>query len=101
MVSVYYCLLVGPSNQFFPSKSIWKQKIHSRVAFFVWTTALGKSLMIDNLRKKKFVLWIGVTCASLMVNLLTISSFIVRLLQICGLWFWVIWSKLGYAKVCC
>ena len=101
MVSVYYCLLVGPSDQFFPWKSIWKQKIHSRVAFFVWTTALGKSLMINNLRKKKFVLWIGVTCASLMVNLLTISSFIVWLLQICGLWFWVIWSKLGYAKVCC
>ena len=29
------------------------QKISSRVAFFVWTTALGKCLTIDNLRKRK------------------------------------------------
>ena len=53
MVSAYYHLLVGHSEQFFPWKSIWKQKIPSRVAFFVWTTALGKCLTIDNLRKRK------------------------------------------------
>ena len=34
-VSAYYHLLVGHSEQFFPWKSIWKQKIPSRVAFFV------------------------------------------------------------------
>ena len=44
MVSVYYCLLVGPSDQFFP----WKQKIPSRMAFFVWTAALGEKSDIDN-----------------------------------------------------
>ena len=44
---------VGHSDQFFPWKSIWKQKIPSRVAFFVWTAALGKCLTIDNLRKRK------------------------------------------------
>ena len=38
-VSAYYHLLVGHSEQFFPWKSIWKQKIPSRVAFFVWTAA--------------------------------------------------------------
>ena len=32
---------------------IWKQKIPSRVVFFVWTAALGKCLTIDNLRKRK------------------------------------------------
>ena len=53
MVSVYYHLLVGHSEQFFPWKSIWKQKIPSRVVFFVWTIALGKWLTIDNLRKRK------------------------------------------------
>ena len=53
MVSVYYHLLVGHSEQFFPWKSIWKQKIPSKVAFFVWTAALGKCLTIDNLRKRK------------------------------------------------
>ena len=52
-VSACYHLLVGHSEQFFPWKSIWKQKIPSRVAFFVWTVALGKCLTIDNLRKRK------------------------------------------------
>ena len=35
MVSAYYHLLVSRSEQYFPWKSIWKQKISSRVAFFV------------------------------------------------------------------
>ena len=35
---------------------MWKQKIPSRVAFFVWTAALGKCLTIDNIRKRK--VWI-------------------------------------------
>ena len=37
-------------------KTIWKQKIPSRVAFFVWTVALRKCLTTDNLRKRK--MWI-------------------------------------------
>ena len=53
MVSAYYYLLASHGDQFFPWKSIWKQRIPSRVAFFVWTTALGKCLTIDNLRKRK------------------------------------------------
>uniref|UniRef100_A0A7N2KWC1 K Homology domain-containing protein n=1 Tax=Quercus lobata TaxID=97700 RepID=A0A7N2KWC1_QUELO len=53
MVNAYYRILVGPIIYGFPWKSIWKQKIPSRVAFFVWTAALGKCLMIDNLRKRK------------------------------------------------
>ena len=52
-VRAYYHLLIGHSEQSFPWKSIWKQKIPSRVAFFVWTAALGKCLTIDNLRKRK------------------------------------------------
>ena len=52
-VSAYYHLLVGHNEQSFPWKSIWKQKIPSRVAFLVWTAALGKCLTIDNLRKRK------------------------------------------------
>ena len=35
---------------------MWKQKIPSRVTFFVWADVLGKCLTIDNLRKKK--IWI-------------------------------------------
>ena len=41
MVSVYYHLLANHNDQFFPWESIWKQKIPFRVAFFVWTVALG------------------------------------------------------------
>ena len=40
----------------FPWRSIWKQQVPSRVAFFVWTTALRTILTIDNLRKKKVLI---------------------------------------------
>ena len=56
MVRDYYNLLVGSNDYCFPWKSIWKQKIPSQVAFFVWTVALGKCLTIDNLRRRK--VWI-------------------------------------------
>ena len=56
LVSDYYRILAGTAFFGFPWKSIWKQKIPSRVAFFVWTAALGKCLTIDNLRKMK--VWI-------------------------------------------
>ena len=52
----FYKILVGNTLLGFPWKSIWKQKIPSKVVFFVWTAALGKCLMIDNLRKRK--VWI-------------------------------------------
>ena len=55
-VSDYYKILVGNTFLGFPWKCIWKQKIPSRVAFFVWIAALGKCLTIDNLRKRK--VWI-------------------------------------------
>ena len=52
LVSDYYRILAGTAFFEFPWKSIWKQKISFRVAFFVWTIALGKCLTIDNLRKR-------------------------------------------------
>uniref|UniRef100_A0A7N2KQL6 Reverse transcriptase zinc-binding domain-containing protein n=1 Tax=Quercus lobata TaxID=97700 RepID=A0A7N2KQL6_QUELO len=56
LVKDYYRILAGSTIFGFPWRSIWKQKIPSRVAFFVWTAALGKYLTIDNLRKRK--VWI-------------------------------------------
>jgi hypothetical protein len=42
----------GPS---FPWKNIWCAKAPTRVAFFVWSAALGKILTHDNLRKRNIV----------------------------------------------
>jgi hypothetical protein len=39
----------------FPWKSILRGKAPSRVAFFVWTAALGRILALDNLRKMRVV----------------------------------------------
>ena len=72
MSNNYYSLLVGSNNCCFlnpkkkkndccfPWKSIWNKKIPSRMAFFVRTAALGKCLVIDNLRKRK--VWISDWC---------------------------------------
>jgi hypothetical protein len=46
--SYYYILQFGESS-LFPWKSIWKVKTPTHIAFFTWTTTLGKILMIDNL----------------------------------------------------
>ena len=46
-VCFYYQVLTKSIDQSFP----WKPKVPSRVAFLVWTAALGNILTIDNLRK--------------------------------------------------
>ena len=56
LVNDFYNLLVGSNDFCFLWKRIYKQKIPSWVAFFVWIVALGKCLIIDNLRKRK--VWI-------------------------------------------
>ena len=66
MFKDYYSLLVGPIDFCFPWKSIWQQKIPARVAFFVWTAALGKCLTINNLRKMK--IWILDWCCMCKCN---------------------------------
>ena len=55
-VSSYYQAFLGVCTQSFPWRSIWKQKVPSKVAFFVWTATLGTILTIDNLRKKKVLI---------------------------------------------
>ena len=49
LVNDFYNLLVGSNDFCFLWKRIYKQKIPSWVAFFVWIVALGKCLTIDNL----------------------------------------------------
>ena len=56
-VRSFYSILVHPHPQGnFPWKRVWKTKAPSRVAFFVWTAALGKILTIDNLRKRRLII---------------------------------------------
>ena len=57
--SGYYKILLGNGDLSFPWKSIWKSRIPSRVAFFIWTAALVKILTIDNLQKKNMWLLDG------------------------------------------
>jgi hypothetical protein len=55
-VRSFYTILTSSVNIHFPWKSIWRTKAPPRVAFFVWSAALGKILTLDNLRKKNLVL---------------------------------------------
>jgi len=54
-VKSYYQLMSSPTQSSFPWRSIWKVNVPSRVAFFVWTATLGKSLTLDNLRKRNII----------------------------------------------
>jgi hypothetical protein len=55
-VKSFYNVLISRDCSPFPWKSIWCTKAPPRVAFFVWLVALGKIIMLDNLRKKNMVL---------------------------------------------
>jgi hypothetical protein len=81
----YYKVLSSSPSQVFPWKSIWKVKVHPRVAFFVWMAAHGRIQIMDNLRKHIFVLWSGVLSTNLVGNLQTICFFIVTLHKVYGL----------------
>jgi hypothetical protein len=52
-VRSFYGLLSGRSNTQFPWKNVWKPKIPSKVAFFMWLAAHDKNLTIDNLRRRQ------------------------------------------------
>jgi hypothetical protein len=54
-VKSYYKVLFSPIHSSFSWKSIWKVKVPSRVAFFVWTATLGKILTSDNLHKRNII----------------------------------------------
>jgi hypothetical protein len=45
-----------PIRSSFLWKSIWKAKVPPRVAFFVWSTTLGKILTLDTLRKRNIIM---------------------------------------------
>jgi hypothetical protein len=84
-VKSYYQVMVSPTPDFGPLKSIWKSKAPPRVAFFVWTAVLEKILTLNNLRKNIIVIeW---CCMCNEDNQLIIYYWIVRLLLRYGAWF--------------
>jgi hypothetical protein len=55
-VKSYFSSLVGSEGRRFPWKSVWQTQAHSRAVFFAWAAALGKILIVDNLRKRKIII---------------------------------------------
>ena len=45
-----------PSTLSFPRRLVCKLKVPPRVAFFSWSTSIGKILTTDNLRKRRIIL---------------------------------------------
>ena len=58
----YFSLSLTPSI-LFQWNPVWCSKIPPRVAFFSWTTTLGKILTIATYGIKLLMLWIGAICA--------------------------------------
>ena len=93
-VSGFYHVLLHTNIQSFPWKSIWKPKISSRVAFFVWTVALGKILTSKNLRRRHVrpLDW----CYMCKFNRELVDHYYFEVM-VYGIGF--VWSLLGDAKV--
>jgi hypothetical protein len=54
-VRSFYKILACKDNSSFPWKSIWWTKAPLKVAFFAWSVALVKILIMDNLRKRHLI----------------------------------------------
>ena len=52
-VKFYYKVLLQVEPASFPWRTVWRSKVPPRVAFFIWSPALGKILTIDNLRRRR------------------------------------------------
>ncbi|GMQ01564.1 hypothetical protein CsSME_00048157 [Camellia sinensis var. sinensis] len=47
---------MGDGGWVFPWKSVWVPEIPTKVAFFMWTVALGRNLTLDNLMRRGHIL---------------------------------------------
>jgi hypothetical protein len=55
-VKSFFSLLACFEGRCFPLKSVWRTQAPSRAAFFIWSTTLGKILIVDNLRKRHIII---------------------------------------------
>ena len=51
-VKSYYEALITGHSPYFLCKTIWKDKIPSKVAFFTWPAVRGQIITIKNLQKQ-------------------------------------------------
>ena len=58
-VKSFYQVLHPPTRPLFPWRSVWKSRVPSKVAFFVWTTVLGKFSLQITFVKGGCLSWIG------------------------------------------
>jgi hypothetical protein len=89
-VKSFYNVLISRDCCSFPWKSIWRTKALPRVAFFVWSAALGKILTLDNLRKKIMVLVNRCGMCKKDEESVDHLLFIVNVLNSCGMLFSVV-----------
>jgi len=54
-VKSFFCSLACFGGSRFPWKSVWCSQAPSSVAFFAWSTVLGKILTLDSLRKRHVI----------------------------------------------
>ena len=102
-VKSYYRALLPLGGYDMPWKSIWKSKAPPRVAFFMWTAALGCILTTDNLRRHRVIvldwcclckkngdLYLIFSCIVRLRRRSGIfSSAILRFLGLCPMGFWI------------
>jgi len=55
-VKSFFSSLAGSEGRHFPWKSVWRTQAPSRAAFFAWSAALRKILIVDNLRKRHIII---------------------------------------------
>jgi hypothetical protein len=83
-VKSYYTLLQSGEHSYFPWRSVWKVKVPPRVAFFLWTAALDRILMVDTLKKRGFTL--GNWCCLCKMNEETTNHLLIHCEYTSALW---------------
>lgn len=83
-VRSFYKVLHSTSQLPIPLKTVWKLKVPTKIGFFLWTTALGRILNIDNLWRCQVVIdW---CCICKRDEDTIIYLHIALSLESCGIW---------------
>jgi hypothetical protein len=88
-VKSFYNALLPKTAALGPGKNIWKPKVPTRVAFFVWTAALDHILTMDNLRRRRVIIMDWCCMCKNSGNPLLIFCYIAQWLGIFGTLFLV------------